>query len=173
MNINKKIFNILLEIMILTSVIFITNIIWDYLPINQSASTIYLNNKNNMQLKIETENNIKLLYPTNSNNISNSYVKLNIVNRTDIDKEYALYLVVDNSKINTNYIKVKIDENNEEYLNNLEYTIFDNETYYFIEENLIKNNSEKKSKYYIWLSEETPNTEENRELNFYFKINEF
>ena len=60
-----------------------------------------------------------------------------------------------------------------EYLNNLEYTIFDNETYYFIEENLIKNNSEKKSKYYIWLSEETPNTEENRELNFYFKINEF
>ena len=165
MNINKRIFNISLEIIILTTIIFITNIIWDDLPINKSASTIYLNSKNNMQLKIETENN--------SDDNSNSYVKLNIINKTDIDKEYVLYLVVNNSKINTNYIKIKIDENKEEYINNLEYTIFDNETYYFIEDNLIKNNSEKKSKYYIWLSEETPNTEENRELSFYFKINEF
>ena len=169
MNINKKIIGTILEIIFLTFLIIFSNKMWNNLSINKSASTLFSNQRNFTPLVLNIKNNITELYP--GKDITNDYIELEIQNKTDIDKEYVIYLIINNSEINTNYLKLKIN-NKEDYLNKYEKIKLKGKIYYVIDENISKNNTIFKEKCYIFLSDETPNSEQNKNIEFSFQIDE-
>lgn len=172
MNINKKIINTISEIVFLIILIVITNITWDNLTINQSVSTKYINkNSSNLELNIK-EFHLNDLYPTNlEQEINNNYIELEIQNSSNNSKYYVIYLIIEKSELNIDYMKIKIN-NNTRYLNELEKITIKNKIYYTLEENISYNNSIIDKKCYIWLAEETPNSEQNKNLQISFKIDE-
>lgn len=167
--INKRIRSLIIEIIFLSVLVIVSGMYWSKLEINQSLSTKYLNERNFEPLSMDITNNIDMLYPTND--YTNSYIDIKLENKTDIDKEYVIYLIIDDTYINTNYLKIKINNNND-YLNNLENVSIKGKTYYVISENVSKNNTIENIKCYLWLTDETPNTEQNKNINFTFKIDE-
>ncbi len=127
---------------------------WKNLMINKSLSNLITFNNYEI-LKVKTKNN-----------------NVCIINDSKNEKKYILYLVISKNKLNEENIKIIID-NKEKHIKHLEYISFYNETYYKIEENIINKNSLIKKHFNLSITNELiENINEDKSINFQFKIDE-
>lgn len=168
--INKKIFYLVFEIISLISIIFVTNNVWDKLEVNSSTSALAYTSESNLLLNVD--NNLSALTPIDDSCVNkDEFININIYNVNNFSKNYNLYFIIKDNSLNTNYLKVII--NNEiNYLNELENNTIDNVTYYKIDTNKVDKQSNKNIKLYLYLASETPNSEQNKNMNIDFKIEE-
>lgn len=168
--INKKIFYLVFEIISLISIIFVTNNVWDKLEVNSSTSALAYTSESNLLLNVD--NNLSALTPIDDSCVNkDEFININIYNVNNFSKNYNLYFIIKDNSLNTNYLKVII--NNEiNYLNELESNTINNVTYYKIDTNKVDKQSIKNIKLYLYLASETPNSEQNKNMNIDFKIEE-
>lgn len=174
MQINKLIFYTIFEIVALSIMIISTFFVWNTFNIDKSAQIAYSYTNRNERLTLEIKTALSPLSPIKDiDGISeNNKVSLNINNVSKINKRYNLYLTVnETTSLNTKYLKISLGEDIY-YLYNLEKFIKDQKVYYFIKTDEIKSKETINLNIYLWLSEETPNEEQNKNLDLSFKVEE-
>lgn len=174
MHINKLIFYTTFEIIALAIMLLSTFFIWNNFEMEESAEIAYSYTNKNERLVLDVNNNLSVLAPMKDKDGINekSKVNLSIYNVSKINKRYNLYLTIDDSTtLSTKYLKISSGEN-PQYLFKLEKFYKDNQMYYFIKTDEIKSKENINLDLYIWLSEETPNEEQDKNLNLSFKVEE-
>lgn len=173
MEINKLIFYTIFETIMLIALIISTYFLWgtfDNTP--KDIAYAYTNPKANLSLDLE--NNLKPLIPIKDEEAinKNNQISLKLNNNGKTQKQYCIYLKInENTNLDIKYLKISIKEE-PRYLYTLENFEYNNERYYIISKGLIDSNIEKTQNLYIWLSEETPNVEQNKELKFTISVEE-
>lgn len=170
--INKKIFYLIFEIVFLISLIFITREIWNNLD-TRAAKVAYAYTSYESDLIINVNNNLSPLVPVDDNNVNEEEtinIEINNINKTN--KEYNLYFVIkENTTLNKDYLKIKI-KNEVNYLKELKTKNENGSTYYKIFTGKINQQSKNLITLNLYLSSETPNNEQGKNVSFNFIIEE-
>ena len=171
MQINKLIFYTIFETILLTALIFSTYFIWNTFE-EKTIFFAYNNQKNTVTLQIE--NKIELLTRNKDTKAinENNKIIMYINNNGKIKKQYYTYLKVnEETNLDTKYLKISLNEEIK-YLYTLENFTKNNERYYIISKGIINDNEKITQDIYLWLSEETPQIEENKIYNFEINVEE-
>lgn len=167
--INKLIRGTVFEIIVLISVVTASYFVWDNLDLEEARNMAYAYSNYNANLNLQINNNIDSLVAYNENN----NIDLSIYNSNKIEKKYTLYIRVNklNTTVDLNYIKV--------YYNNNEYSINDlyvfdkgDYKYYKLVSDSIDSKDNERLKVSIYLSDDAPSTQINKEFNFNFYVEE-
>ena len=165
MQINKIIFYTIFESIMLLIVIITTYFIWDTFD-NESIkiASSYLNPKE--KLEIEVKNNLEKITKTKK---ENNNIEIHLKNNGEIKKLYYIYMKINkDSDIDTKYIKINLEE--ERYLYTLENYVKNGEKYFILKSGIIDKKEEILENLHIWLTEETPENELNKTLNFEINV---
>lgn len=170
--INKKIFYLIFEIVSLISLIFITNNVWNKLD-TRASKVAYAYSNYESELYINVDNNLSPLIPVDDDKVNEEEtINIEIINTNKTNKEYNLYFIIkDDTTLNKNYLKIKIN-NEVNYLKELKNQNKDGYTYYKITTGKINKQSKNLVALNLYLSSETPNGEQGKNMNINFKIEE-
>lgn len=168
--INKKIFYLIFEIISLLLIIFITNNLWNKMTAREVNVAYAYTNESKLILNVD--NNLSSLVPIDDDKISNEEViNIEIININNIKKKYNLYFVIKDTNLNEDYLKIRL--NNEiNYLKDLKFKEEDGFSYYKITSGNIDKQSKEIVVLNLYLSSETPNSEQGKNMNIRFKIEE-
>jgi len=174
MNINKIIFYTSFEVIVLTTILLLTYFVWNTFEIDKNAQIAYYYTNPSKYLSLKVESNIKLLSPQKNDEAinDNNKIELKINNISLIPKKYYIFMTIQNTHdLDINYLNLNI--NNQTYkTSDLKQFIKKENTYYLLLEEIIKPENTDTHNLYFWLSEETPDEEQNKELRFEFNIKE-
>ena len=175
MTINKEITKCVIEIISLMFIVILTYPVLHIIGETEGAKIAeYYDSYESSEVTLYYEKKADLnnLYPvTNEYAINNlDYSIINVINNTKENKKYNLMLIVEkNSTLDTNYLMININGNTLK-LSDCYYTENDYITYFLIDSNIIEKNAINYNKIYIWLNSDTPNSEQNKNLNINFDI---
>lgn len=174
MHLNRIIFYTIFETITLIITLGVTYHMWDNFKIDESAKIAYSYTNKNEKISIKVDNNFKELIPLNDNlafNNKNNFI-IELYNPSEIKKQYALYLKInDNTNLDLNYLKIN-KNSDKEFVRKLENYKKELNSYFLIKNGIIKSKETLYNEVYIWLTEETPNTEQNKILDFNFYLEE-
>lgn len=168
MHLNKIIFYTILETVTLITMLAITYILWGTFDVKESTQIAYSYTNPKEKLTINIENKFNNLLPEKDEKAisEENYINIKINNPSKIKKQYALYIKVkDSSTVDKKNIKVYIKDNIA-YLTSLQNYNKGEATYYLLSNGIIKNEETINEKLYIWMSIDTPNTEQGKTLDF-------
>lgn len=170
--INKKIFYLIFEIVSLISLIFITNNVWNKLD-TRASKVAYAYSNYESELYINVDNDLSPLIPVDDDKVNEEEtINIEIINTNKTNKEYNLYFIIkDDTTLNKDYLKIKIN-NEVNYLKELKNQNKDGYTYYKITTGKINKQSKNLVVLNLYLSSETPNSEQGKNMNINFKIEE-
>lgn len=175
MGINKEITKCIIEIITLIFIVIFTYPVLHMIRESEGAKIAeYYDNyeASDVTLYYEKKADLNNLYPvTNEYALNNlDYSIINVINNTKENKKYNLMLIVEkNSTLDINYLMININGKTLK-LSDCYYTENNYITYYLIDSNTIKTNTINYNKIYIWLNSDTPNSEQNKNLNINFAI---
>ncbi len=168
---NKRIFYICFEIIILIIFIPVSYLWWNIFDHSTSSAIAKEYAAYDSKLEINTKSNITNLVSLKDED-KMGLVNITINNNSNLKKEYNLYLKFDNdTELNKNYLKLSIN-NNVYNLNELKNFTKGQYTYYLINTSNIKSNGKNLHNVYLFLSKDTPNTEQNKNFNIAFNVEE-
>ncbi len=170
--INKKIFYLIFEIVSLISLIFITNNVWNKLD-TRASKVAYAYSNYESELYINVDNDLSPLIPVDDDKVNEEEtINIEIINTNKTNKEYNLYFIIkDDTTLNKDNLKIKIN-NEVNYLKELKNQNKDGYTYYKITTGKINKQSKNLVALNLYLSSETPNSEQGKNMNINFKIEE-
>ena len=169
--VDKKINGLIIEIILVSILIFASSIVWKNINVEEQAKIAYAYSNMNKKLELELTNNIKELKIEKDENVKDkTNIELKIKNDLKIKKEFEIYLKIDNN-INNKYLKLKID-NKIFKLDDFEHFYKGKDVYYKIYEDEIKAYHTNKYKLYVFLSNETLNKDIFNDVNMTFYVEE-
>lgn len=168
--INKKIFYLIVEILVLSALLVVTSKMWS--KFDSTLPKIAYSYENESELLLNVENHLTSLLPVEDNNVDEENKVILQISNTNINKkEYQIYFIINSGTLNENYLKIKVDGKSK-YLTELEKHTENNQTYYRIKTNQINKQTTNEEDINIYLSSETPDNEQGKKLNINFKVEE-
>ena len=174
MSLNKIVYYIIFEVFALIITIFTTYYMWENFEIKESAQIAYSYTHKEEQLTLNLKNNLTELMPLQDKNAmkETNNITIEINNPRQIKKQYALYLIINSkSTINKKYLKINIGAENK-YIKDLENFKKEQKSYYLLKNGIINKKETIKEEIHIWLTDDAPNTEQNKILDFNLYLEE-